>query len=292
MQEEQSDTIHYLPEELNPHHAEAPNDPASEPFPSNEDHATASQNDAGHSTINISSKESLDDDTLGSSLVPNHSNNPKPKDNPGPEEMEQHDDDEFDDDDEEMPSSPLDEDELNRPPEDMEHEEDVPNNLPPTLPPAKEDKSKTLKLFSLETRQRTPSALTPVDTNSVEPILAGLNKWYDCPGRNRDKEEDRTHLEWLAALIATSDKDSSLRKSYNAALNQKWPLSDTMYWITFIAKFSPIVMTLACIPSSIPPNTLWTPILPIAFINSTDEVDGMTAAIANSWMFSNPLSRW
>ena len=192
MQEEQSDAIHHLPEELNPHHAEAPNVPASEPSPSNEDHATASQNDAGHSTTNISSEESSDNDTLGSSLAPNHSNNPKPQDNPGPEEIEQDDDDEFDDDDdnEEMPSSPLDEDELNRPPEDMEHEEDVPNNLPPPLPPAKEDKSKTLKLFSLETCQRNPSALTPVDTNSVEPILAGLNKWYDYPGRNQDKEED------------------------------------------------------------------------------------------------------
>jgi len=32
-----------------------------------------------------------------------------------------------------------------------------------------------------------------------------------------------------------------------------------------------------------------TPILPIAFINSTDEVDRMTAAIADSWIFSNLL---
>jgi len=291
MQEEQSDAIHHLPEELNPHQAETPNDPASEPSPLNEDQATSSQNEAGHSTINISSGESSDDDTLGSSPAPNHPNNSKPKANPGPEEIEQDNDDKYDNDDdnEEMPSSPDDEEELNSPPEDMEHEEDVPNNLPPPLPPAKEDKSKTLKLFSLETCQRNPSALTPVDTDSVEPILVGLNKWYHFPGQNRDKEEDQTHLEWLSALIATSDKDSSLRKSYNAALNRKWPLSDTIYWITFIAKFSPIVMTLAGIPSSIPPNTLWTPILPIAFINSTDEVDRMIAAIANSWIFSNPL---
>jgi len=119
--------------------------------------------------------------------------------------------------------------------------------------------------------------------------MAGPNKWCDCPGRNRDKEEDRTHLEWRATLITTSDKNSSLQKSHNAALNRKWPLSDTTCWMTFTAEFSPIVMTLAGIPSSIPPNTLWTPILPIAFINSTDEVDRMTAAIANSWTFSNPL---
>jgi len=147
-----------------------------------------------------------------------------------------------------MPSSPLDEDKLNGPPEDMEHEEDVPNNFPPPLPPAKEDKSKTLRLFSLKTCQSNPSALTPVDADSAEPILAGLNKWYDYPRRKRDKEENRTHLEWLSALIATSDKASTLRKAYNNALQQWWPLSDTIYWITFIAKFSPIVMTLAGIP--------------------------------------------
>ena len=48
-------------------------------------------------------------------------------------------------------------------------------------------------------------------------------------------------------------------------------------------------MTLAGIPSSIPPNTLWIPILPIAFITSTEEVDRLTAALADSWIFSNPL---
>jgi len=293
MQEEQSNAIHHLPEELNPQHVDTQNSPASEhSHPSHEDQATASQTGAGHSTINISSEESLDDDSLGSSLPPDHSNNPKPQEDSGPEEIEQEDDDEFDDDnddDAEMPSSPFDEEELNGPPEAMEHEEDVPNNLPPPFPPAKEDKSKTLKLFSLETCQRNPSALTPVNADSAEPILAGLNKWYNSPRRKWDKEEDRTHLEWLTALIATSDKASTLGKAYNNALQQWWPLSDTMCWITFIAKFSPIVMTLAGIPSSIPPNTLWTPILPIAFINSTDEVDRMTAAIADSWIFSNPL---
>jgi len=260
MQEEQSDAIHHLPEELNPHHAKPPNGSASEHAPSNEDHTTTSQNDEGHSTINISSEESLDDDSLGYSLAPNHSN-PKPQETQGPEETEQEDDDKFedddnDDDDSKMHSSPEDEEELNNPPDDMEHEEDVLNNIPPQLPPAKEDKSKTLKLFSLETCQRNPSALTPVDADSPEPILAGLNKWYDSPSRKRDREEDRTHLVWLSALIATSNKYSTLRKAYNNALQQWWPLSNTTYWITFIAKFSPIVMTLAGIPSSIPTNTL------------------------------------
>jgi len=137
--------------------------------------------------------------------------------------------------------------------------------------------------------KKTPSVLAPFDADSIEPILAGLNKWYDQPGLKRDKEEDQTHLEWMSSLIATSEKGSTLRKSFRTALNQKLPLSDTTYWMTFIAKFSPIVMTLAGIPSAVPRNTLWTPILPIAFINSIDEVDRMTAAISNSCIFSNPL---
>ena len=294
MQEEQHNAIHHLPEELKPHHADA-NSATSESSP-NANHDATSQTGAGHSTTNISSDDSSEDssdDSHSSSQAPTHSNNPKPQEDSGPEEAEQENyefaEGEDDDDDEEMPTSLPDEDDPNGPAEDMEHEEHVPNNLPALPPPAKEDKSKTLKLFSLETCQSNPSALTPTDPDNLEPIRAGLNKWYDHPARKRDKEEDRTHLEWMAALIATSDNDSTLRQSYNSALKPGWSLSDTIYWLTFLAKFSPIVMTLAGIPSSIPPNTLWTPILPIAFITSTEEVDRLTAALADSWIFSNPL---
>ena len=68
-----------------------------------------------------------------------------------------------------------------------------------------------------------------------------------------------------------------------------WPLSDTIYWFSSTAKFSPIGMSLAGIASSIPKNTLSVPILPISFIIASANIDRLTSSTANSWIFTNPM---
>ena len=115
-----------------------------------------------------------------------------------------------------------------------------------------------------------------------------MNKWYDDPEWNRDKEEDRTNLIWMTALIASEKLHSPIWTDLNEILTQNWTLSETIYWFTTTVKFTPQIVLISNAALNPSQNTIWTPTLPIAILNSFDDLDLLAATLSDTWIFHHP----
>jgi len=127
------------------------------------------------------------------------------------------------------------------------------------------------------------------NATTVNEIQAAMNKWYDDTERKRDKDEDRTNLDWMTALIVSEELHSHVWTELNEILTQNWSLSHTMYWLTTTVKFAPQIVSLSNAILNPPANTVWTPTLPVAILTDTEIIDLLTATLSNTWIFHNSL---
>ena len=154
--------------------------------------------------------------------------------------------------------------------------------------PALENKSHTFHLVSIESL-KLHSGIPPADQGEIHPVAAQLNSWFNNPDRHRDKQESPSLLDWLIKVTLACHKGSPTRKSMECILDQNWSLSVTVFWHSTILKQTPMIQQLADIHPLAIPGTSWQPTLIIAYMTDTEDLDAITAALASTWIFSNPL---